>query len=331
MATFSQYVAAHRKSPAPRQATWLCGPESVLVEEILTDIIETLGPDPWNIVRMSAEEDSERSIWATLDQHPLGTSVRVVVIRHAQQIKNWDRFLLWAKNHKLNPRTYVVLISDEPGVPKTEVTQQERRRGAKPQPLPHIAALDHWGRVVECKPFTSATTNTSLEWVKAKVPMRDPVARHLLTRANWDLRLVRDICFKLSVFPGEPTIQVVNTIMEEQPRDELVDALMALDRRTALLAAQRVDPGEIGRIIGLLDSRLEKAALIHDMQSSYATTLEMRRALGGQAFLLHDYLQVAKHYDSKRLLSIRGVLATADAAYQTGQKVGVLETLISLW
>lgn len=331
MATFSQYFTSIQKKPEPRQITWVCGPEIILVEEVVQRITTQLGPEPWNAATLSVGEDSERSVWAALDQHPLGNSVRLVVVRHADRLQDWDRFIQWIKDRSRNPRTYVVMVSDEESVPRTEVTQQQRRMGEKSQPLPHIAAIGTKGHVVECKSFTTATAKKSVEWVQSKVRIREGVAKHLLTRSNWDLRLVRDLCVKLSVFPGEVTITVVNALMAEQPRDTLVDALMSLDRRTALLAASMTPPSDIGRILGLLDATLDRAGMIHDMQSDHREQSEMARALGPQAFLLGSLLNVSKHYNAKRRTEIRQVLATVDAAYQSGETESLLEVVISQW
>lgn len=331
MATFSQYLTSTKKDPNPRQITWLCGPEVVLVEEIVSHVVNTLAPDPWNFVNLVAGEDSERTIWSALDQHPLGSSPRVVVIRHAQQLKHWERFISWVKDRGRNPRTYVVMVSDEEHVPKTEVSSAERRDGLKPQPLPHIAAIGSRGHVVECKPFTSATALKSLEWVKSKVPMRDNVAKHLLERANWDLRLVRDTCLKLAVFPGDITISVINSLLEQQPRDTFTDALLALDRKTAFLAAEKIPETDIGRTIGLLDAQLDLAGRVHDMQAAHKTSGEMAKALGPQAFLLPDILKVSRHYSAKRRRDTRRLLAMVDQAYRSGQRIGLLEAVVSLW
>jgi len=331
MATFSVWITGVKKNPEPRQITWVCGPEIVLVEEVVNHVSEFLAPEPWNRVSLVAGEDSERSIWAALDQHPMDTSPRLVVVRHVEKIHEWDRFVQWVKDRSRNPRTYVVMVSSEATVPKTEPTPEERRHGTRPEPLPHIACIGTKGHVVECKPFTSATALRSVEWVRSKAPMRDGIARHLLTRSNWDLRLVRDTCLKLAVFPGEITISVINAMMAEQPRDSFTDALLALDRKTALLAAETIPRDEIGRIIGLLDAKLDKAGMIHDMQSDHRSPGDMAKALGPQAFLLTELIKVSKHYDAKRRLSIRKTLAVADEAYRSGQTTGLLEVVVAFW
>lgn len=331
MATFSMWFTGTKKTPAPRQITWVCGPEVVLVEDIVSYIVGYLAPEPWNLATLVAGEDSEREIWAALDQHPMGSSPRVVVLRHVERIQSWERFIQWVKDRGRNPRTYLVLVSSEESVPKEELTAQQRREHVRPGPLPHIAAIGTKGHVVECKPFTPATALKSVEWVVSKAPMRDVVARYLLTRTNWNLRMVRDTCLKAAVFPGEVTAAVITALVSEQPRDTLADALMALDRKTALLAAEEMDPNDLGRLIGLLDSKLDTVGTVHDMMLEHRSLGEMAKALGPQAFLLNDLMKVSKHYDTARRHKIRKVLAIADEAHRSGATTGVIEAVISLW
>lgn len=331
MSTFSQYWVSIKKTPEPRQITWVCGEEVVLTEYVVAHVTSRVAPETWNAEYFAGGADSDSEIWGALNAHPIGSSPRLVTIRHAELIQDWVPFVKWVKERGRNPRTYVVLVSSEERIPKTEVTLQQRRAGEKPQPVPHIAVIGTKGHVVECRPFTTATSMKALEWVRSLAPMNDPVARHLLIRANWDLRLVRDACVKLSVFPGDVTVPIVNALLEEQPRDSFSDALLALDRKTALRAAQSIPPEDLGVTIGLLESKLGKAGLIHDMQVDHASSSDMAKALGAQAFLLNDLLVVARHYDSRRCLSIRKVLALADSAQRAGQVDGVLEAIVALW
>ena len=333
MVSFNQWLKSLDKTPQPRQITWVCGEERVLVDDVLTHIKTQLGPEPWNYVALAAGEDSERAIWNAADQFPMGGSPRVVVIRNAEKLQQWDRFIAWIKDRTFHPRTYLVLISNEERVPKTEPTPEERRKGAKPEPLPYIAAIGAKGHVIECRPYTTATSKYSVDWVQSKVRMREVVAKHLLLRSNFDLRLVRDVCRKLRVLPPdqEVTLAMVNAILSERPRDTFADALLALDRKTALLALQDIQPDDYGRTIGYLDSRLDLAGMVHDMMSEHRAPHEIARAAGAQAWLVPDIMKVAKHYSSKRRLDQRKILAIADEAYLGGQRDGILEAVVAFW
>lgn len=330
MATFSQWRAAVRQNPEPRRITWVCGDERVLVEEVVNHIKEQLAPEAWSLVPFTAGEDSERQVWAEADQHPLGPGSRLVIIRNAEQLKRWDRLQEWIRYRALNPHTYLLFVSNEPRLPKIEPTPAQKKEGVKPY-LPKHLTLGKHGHVIECRAYTTATAKHSVEWVQSMVSMREGVARHLLERANFNLRLVRDICRKLAVFPNEITVSVVNEMLAEQPRDSFADALLALDKKTALLALKSLPPADYGRTIGFLDSRVELAGLVHDMQLERKPMHEIARAAGSQGFLVKDIVPVAKHYSASRRLEIRKILATADEHYQAGERDGIMELVVAFW
>lgn len=330
MVSFHMWRKGLTKKPEPRQITWVFG-EPVLADEVVQYVRGYLGPEPWNYVGLDAGEVSERTIWAEAEQHPMDNAARMVVIRHAQELKDLDRFTDWVKHRTLNPRTYLVLVSDDDKIPKTDPTQDERKKGARPEVVPHLKSIGNRGHVIECRAFTSQTAHHSIPWVQAKVKMPDTVARHLMERSNFELRRVRDICLKLSVFEGTPTIPVINELLAERPRDSFVDALFSLNRKEALLALKEVHPSDYGQLIGRLDAQLDLVGMIHDMQAEYHSPYEITRAAGSQAFLVPALIPIAKHYDSKRRHSIRKMLAIVDSANRAGISTGTMEGLILTW
>lgn len=333
LSSFSQWRKSLAKNPDPRQITWLCGDEGVLIEDVVAYVKGRLQPAPWNYVPLVAGQDSERTIWAEVDQLPLGAGNRVIIIRSAEKLKEWDRFEDWIKNRSRNPRTFLILVSNEERIPRTELTREQKRKGETATVLPHVAAIGTKGHVIECRPYTNATAKYAVEWVKSKIkkPMRDGIAAHLLNRADGDLRLVRDVCFKLALFPGEITISTVNGMFIERPRDSFADALLALDKKTALLALRDLPVADYSRTLGFLDSRLDLAGMVHDMLIDHKPQTEIARAAGAQSFLVKDIIPVSKHYDTKRRLAIRKILAITDEAIQSGNSVGIMEALVLLW
>lgn len=331
MASFHQWRKGLRKNPSPRQITYVCGEERVLVEEVVDQIKTALALRPWNYVSLRAGQDSERKIWAEIEQHPLDNTMRLVVVRDAEKLSDLERFQDWVKHRTSNPRTHLVLVSNEERIPKTNPTPDERKKGIRPEILPHLANLGTRGHLIECRSFTNATARYSIDWVVSKVNMPDTVARHLMERSNFELRLVRDICLKLSVFDGVPSVPIINELLSQRPRDSYVDAIFMLDRKEALRALSEVEESDYSMLLGQLDARLDLVGMIHDMQSEYHSPYEITKAAGSQAFLVKDLIPVAKHYDTKRRHSIRQLLAVSDTALRGGQSVGAMEALTLLW
>lgn len=331
MASFSQFRTSFSKKPEAKQVTWLCGTERVLVEEVTQTLRRAIEPQPWNYVSMLVGDDPERAIWAEVGQYPSGDGKRLVVIRNAEKLKHPERIAEFLKTRTSNPDTYLILISNEERLARVEPTEDEIRFRKTPELVPHLKALTGKGWAIECRPYTQDTAKHAITWVQSKVPMRAGVAGHLLERANGDLRLVRDMCRKLAVFPSEPTITTINDMLAERPRDTFSDALLALDKKTAHMALERMSTNEYSRMIGFLDSRLDLAGMVHDMLMEHKTQTEISRAAGNKNFLIPDLMRVAKHYDVKRRLAIRKTLAMADEVLRRGTTLGVMEAVVADW
>lgn len=326
MTTWSQWFVSQQKTESVRLTTFLCGNEPVLVDEVLQHVTRLLGVHPWNFTSLVAGEDGERPFWAEMERRPIDTSMRLLVVRDVNKIRDKERLEQWAAARALNPKTYVVLISSDERVPTLLA-----KKGEKPQPEPWIAALGRRAHVVECRPFTQATAKHAVTWVKARVSMQDNVAAHLLNRANGDLRLIRDTCTKLAALDEGVTIPMIDALLSARPRVDFREALIQRRKKEALFSLSRVDPNEYSRILGQLDADLDLAGLIYDMTNQHATTGEIARAAGRMAFLVPRLAPHAKHYDPKRRTALRQLLATADEAVRGGERVGVLESLVHQW
>lgn len=330
VSSFSQYRISVTKTPEARQLTWVCGTEAILIEDVVQTVKKNLAPEPWNYVTLVVGEDTERKVWSEVNQHPIGASARLVVIRGAEKLQRMDQLTDFLKHRATNPRTHLLFVSSEARIRRLEPTEEERRNNGKGEIVPFLK-VGVRGHVIECRPYTADTAKHAVTWVQSKVKMRDGVAGHLLNRANGDLRLVRDVCDKLAVFPEEPNLSTINEILSARPRDTFADALLALDRKTALLALERLPTSEYSRVVGLLDFRLDLAGMVHDLLLEHKTPSEIARASGTRGFLVPDLLPVAKHYDAKRRLSIRKMLALADQTLRGGESTGVMEALVTTW
>jgi DNA polymerase III delta subunit len=324
VSTFSQWWKAWDKDPKPKQFTYVCGTERVLVEEVVDSIVTALAPTPWNLTTMVVGDDAERSIWSEVDQYPLGPGYHVVVIRNAEKLKAWNILERFIASRTTNPKTFVILVSEEEKAPRQEVDRKQVIAD-------HLTMLSARGQIIECSPFTQATAKHAVSWVQSKIDVRSGIAGHLLDRADGDLRLVRDVCVKVRVINAQVTLSTINAMLSERPRDSFSDALLALDKKTALMALERMDPADYSRTIGFLDARLDLAGLVHDMQARGATQGEMMQAAGNKNFLVPEVVPVAKHYDHKRRLRIRRLLAVCDEAIRGGQTDGTLEAVVALW
>ncbi len=312
------------KNHTVRPVTWVCGPERVFVEQVVDMIRTEVAPSEFDSVNMTAGIDTERAIWSEAEQQPM-LGARLLVIRAAEHLVQWDRLDKFIKSRAEHPTTKILLVSnlDRPMmVGSTRDSEQEL--------APHLANLNaRTGYIVECRPLTQGSAESAITWVQSMIKVKVHTAAHLLERSNGNIRLVRDICIKLQSFDGEVTLSTINELLAQRPRDEFSEAVIQRDKKSALLAAKHIAPSEYGRVIGLVDSQVEFAGLLHDMQAARATTSEIAEAAGGRRFLIPHVLPYARAYGPKRRLQIRRVLAQADEAVRSGATVGVLESLVA--
>lgn len=285
-----------------------------------------LGVHPWNFTAISAESTDEREFWAEMDRIPVDDSARLLVVRDVDRTPDVDRLTQWAADRPRNPRTYAVLISNDERTPTAPA-----KRGEKAAPAPYIVALGRRAHVVECRPFTQATAKHAVAWVRGKVHMPENVAAHLLNRANGDLRLVRDTCVKLAVLDEGVSIPVIDALLSARPRLDFREALLQRRKPEALFSLTCMAPEEYSRVLGQLDADLDLAGLVYDMTNQHSTAGEIAKAAGRMAFLVPRVAPIAKHYDPKRRIALRQLLATADEAVRGGERVGVMEALVQQW
>lgn len=326
---FTAWRTSFQKDHAVRQVTWVAGPETVFVEDVVETIKSELKPEPHNVFPLVAGDDSERLIWAEIEQEPADGQRRLVIIRNADRLKNLDRLIPFIQHRATNPNTYLVFVSRANELPRLPPPKEDRY--AKGELVPYLAALTGKGHIIECKPVTQSTADKAVLWVMEKAKINRKLAEYLLERCNGNLRLARDLSAKLRVFGGEVTVAVINLLLAEQPRDDFADALLGLDRKTALLALKKLTPSEYSQALGMLDARLEFAGMLHDLQVEGASPAEIGRAAGNKRFLLDSILPIAKHYNAKRRLQIRNMIALADEALRSGVTEGPMEAIVAFW
>jgi DNA polymerase III delta subunit len=329
MSTFSVWLQAYTKDPKPKRVTWVCGDARVLVDDVVASTVKALDLRPWSETRFVMGEDRESAIWEALGQFPLELEDRVVVVYGAERIKNFSPLAKFIGQRKRNPHTYLILVSDSP---RAERTKPNREEGTKAELLPHLALIQAKGRIVECKKFTNATAKHAVTWIQARAKVSASVATHILLRTNGDLQAIRDVCVKVSVLP-EATNVAVNALTPVLPTDTFADALMVLDRKTALAALQGLSESERVEALYDLSNRLDTARWVNGMMTSRQSKTAIRAMLKerGQAHLVDYLMDTAKYYNPKRGLEVRRVLDGAIRAFESGARDGVLESVIAVW
>lgn len=284
---------------------YVCGSERVLIDEVVSDIWSLIDPPDYSCSRLTAGEISDRAVWEIGHQISLAPSNRLIQVREAQRIQDWKPLRIWMDSQaRWYPNEYLLFVSSEEKPPEEE---------------------DLRSAIVDCK---RPNDETLVRWIQDKCPgLGADVATHLLTRTGYDLIRVANVCAKLVLFPGPFGNGVVDDLCELEPLDGFVESLLMLDRRSAALAAATVPAYSLGRVVGLLDSRLDAMGALKATMGAR----ELAAFPGLPASLAKKYVTVVKDYDSNRILRRRKVLSVIDEAINNGARVGVLESLCALW
>lgn len=307
-----------------RRFTWVCGQELVLVQEVKTTILGKLMP--LDAVSFTASLATETDIWMAAGALPSAANYhRLVVVYDAQNLKRWQNLITLVEHSRELSHLYMVFVSSEPGLTQVPGAEED----SKPVLAPHLAALRDaaQGQLVVC---STPSYEDLIAWTKRQAPLSDNLAAYLLTRCGGELSAARDTCIKIRTmeFP-EISRSTIDELAVFEPAVTFSDALITGDKRTAMAALP--DPYELGSVIGLLDSRLDMLAELHQAAADGMSAADMHSRLHAPQFVIAKYRRYAGSYTETSVRHRRAILAVADAAFRQGARTGVAESIVALW
>lgn len=293
----------------------MCGPERVLVEEVVDFIRGTLKLGDTEYAQLSALDTADRDIWGSLNQYPFQQgAVRLVLIRDAEAIKRWDPFLDWIAQRRLMPTTHVLFVSNEADF------DEER-------PV-HRAIVDMSGHMIRCNHLDE---DQSVAWLQAQCSIHTGVAEYLLERVGGDLWKAKQCLWKIGLLTGDPNKEIIDVLAVESVADAFTDALVAGNRRRAITALEELPENDYSKAIGLLDSRIEALEKIHRAIKRGQGPREMSINRVMSPFLVRLLYPFAKSYDAPTVERRRQLLTLVDGYVREGARVGTMEGLCALW
>lgn len=316
MGTFAQWRRNVDKGEA-RRVTYVCGPQRALVADVVEVTRNLINPGDLD---MQSTSGTDKELWAKAFQHTMIAGAnRLLVVRDAEKITAWEPFTLWMAGTRALPGVYLLFVSNDDDVP--------RGAGKRSPAKAHIEAMKPpRGYVVRC---TDLAEDDAVAWVRARSPLGDTVARHLLTRVGGNLTAAAAVCGKLAVFGQvEVSTAIVDQLVAARPADDFADSLLAGRKTDALALVGQLGDRDALKLVGLLDQRLDMLTLLWDSQA--------HGRYGGQVtgvnpFLVRRYTPLAKDYHPQRCAHRRQVLAVVDDAVRNGARDGIWEVLVALW
>lgn len=328
MASFSTWKI-HADRGTLKRVHWVCGPERILVEEVLDTVRRYAAPADLDYMALRAGRVPDRDLWAAAFTYPATPGARrLLVVRDAEKISNWRPMKSWFERSRELPGVWIVFVSADDGFYDKSIKDEDSDDKLRP----HVRVIKDasQGYIVRC---AALSDDDAVAWLRARSSqMSDLVAQRVLVRVGGNLSAAAAVAKKASVFGGQLPEKVADALCQEASANDFSDDLLAMQKRAALLAAISVERGEIGRLLGLLDSRL-------DLMSKINAALRQRmfdaRAVASsqdvKIFLVLKYRAAAKLYDPARVRSCRQALAVCDDAHRSGATQGVLQTLVALW
>jgi DNA polymerase III delta subunit len=316
---FSQWCNYAAKNDVSK-VTYCCGDEYVLVDLVAQDIKNILQVPVTDFVVVDASQSTD--FWEIASQYPLNPDAnRLTVVKNADQVKSWDGLYDWLAQSRNNPKNFLLFLSNQADAPGIFA------KGKKVSYADHIELIRTKGKFIKC---STPNDDDLLKWV-CSYGLSQNSAEFLIERTSGDTALLLDVLKKVPVWAGSPSPKALALLCEEQALDSFADYLILRDKASAFLALRTMSDEEKAKIISRLDYRLDTLTELGRCLRRRMFDADIAASTGIKIYLVKRFKSVAKDYDDKKIKYCRQVLTIVDGAIRDGAKVGVWETLITLW
>ncbi len=314
---FTQWKS-HASKKAVSKVTYICGDQSVLREIVIEDIKSILEVPVTDYLSV----DSSESFWELASQYPLDANAnRMVVVRDAEKIQDWSTLEVWLSFSKTNPNNYLVFVSAQSDAPSLYT------KGKRTQYVEHIELIRTKGKFIRC---SQPNNDDLVSWANS-YGLTDNTSKHLVERTSGNTSSMVNVLQKVHIWNGAPNVKVIDLLCAEQALDSFADYLVQGQKATAYLALQTMSQADKDKIISKLDYRLDTVMEIARLARRRMYAGDIAASTGIKVYIVKKFLPVVNQYDETKIKYCRQVLALIDGHLRDGAKVGVWETLITLW
>jgi hypothetical protein len=314
---FSQWKG-HAAKGSVAKVTYCCGEEATLVEIVIEDIRTLLQVPATDYVEMDAGD----AFWEAASTYPLdGKSNRLVVVRNAHTISDWTSLPYWLAQTRYSPNNYILFVSNSPDAPS--VFENGKRIGYQE----HIGLIRTKGKFIKC---STPNSDDLIAWC-ITFGLTKASAEHLIERTSANVELMYNVLRKVHVWPGSPSNNALDLLVQQQASDSFVDSLVLRDKADALLALGNLTDDDKARVVARLDSRLDMLFEIGKLVRKRVWAGEIAAQTKINVFLVKKFSDVSKDYDFSRVQYCRRILALLDEPLKNTNATGAWETLVTLW
>lgn len=323
MSTYADFLRQHAKEGARvRRLYWVYGEEEMFRLLTVDRIKQLSGVHQFNVSRLSAFDTPETEIWAALNQHPLDSDQkRLIVVTEAQRLQHLDRLESWIKDNQTTRgrNATAVFVSSEP---------------EWDHPLREFVGKSSSAQHVKCSlpKNESDRLKRAQEVICAWGNIDRTIAGVLAVRVNFDMAEAFGVMRKAALFPeARLTVSVIENLAPRKVEEDVVWALIALNKRKAVEALVEASTTSASRIIGSLSTHVEALGRLNAVVASTKTIKDAAHRIGAREQYVRRLYPFARLYPRAEVTRRTLLLTRLDAAYNRGAREGVLESLIALW
>lgn len=327
IATYADFLRQHANPDSRvRRLYWIYGEEEIFRYFTVSRIKELLDVTPFNTMSLSLVDTPETEIWASLNQHPLdSTQRRLLVIHEAQRLQHLDRLESWISDNQTTrgrSATAVFLSTDpEWENPVKEVLQKSSSAQYVRCSLPKDDD-DRLRRAQEviCAWGPEGTISKTAAGV---------LAQHV----NFDMGEALAVMRKASLFPGMAlSVEAIRSLAPRRVEEDIVWSLIALDKQRAAEAVVEADQyTDLGRMIGTLTAHVEMLSRINEVLTVSKSVKDTAKRIRAKEQYVRRLYPYARLYPRKEAIRRTLLLGRFDDAWQQGAREGVLEALLASW
>lgn len=324
MGTYIDFLRQHDKEDSKvRRLYWIYGEEEVFRLLTVRRLRDLFGAEPFNTTVLSAMDTPEPEIWAALNQHPLESSHRRVLIVHeAHRIETLSPMIEWLKDPQTTraANTLAIFVSSEKewDAPEREAVGKTTSASYVKCSLPNDPE-DRLKRVQKI-----LTSWGDIDYITAGV---------LAKRVNFDMVQARAVMDKVALFPeARVTPGLVELLAPRRVEDDLIWSLLSLNKQKAVEAVVEGDVGiSVSTILGTLATHVTMLGRIHPVLTTAKTAKEVAHRIEAREQYVRRLMPYARLYPRASVVSRLHLLVRLDHEAQQGSKDGILESLIALW
>lgn len=323
MGTYSDFLRTHSgQNPRVRRLYWVYGEEDMFRVLTVARIKQLSNTHSFNITRLSVSDTPETEIWASLNQHPLDSEQkRLIIVHDAQKLKHLDRLVAWIKDNQTVRGANATAIFVSTDSDWEDEAREDIAKSSSATLVKCALPKDESDRLKRAQEIICAWG--TVDWTTAGV---------LALRVNFDMAEAFAVMQKASLFPDyRLSPGAIEALAPRKVEDDIVWALVGLNKRKAIEAVTENPVSDVSSIIGTLSTHVEMLSRINAVLPSSKSVKEAASKARAREQYVRRLYPHARLYPRKEAVRRTMLLTRLDRSLQRGAKEGVLEALIALW